>query len=69
MVLLLHTSDDVKDRVHVGRSCSHGETAEVACGAVDEKVVRRQSYVHSGEHKRYRREHNGAGVAGVETSE
>jgi len=68
VVLLLHTSDDVKDRVNVDRSCSHGEAAEVTCGAVDEKVVWRQSHVHSGEHKRHRREHDGAGVACVETS-
>lgn len=69
MVLLLHASNDVKDGVYVVRSCGHGETACATGGAVDEKIVRRQSHVHSREHKRDRWEHDGAGVTSVETSE
>lgn len=69
MVLLLHTSDNVKDRVYVVRSCGHGEATGVAGGAVDEKIVRRQSHVHSRKHKRDRWEDNRAGVASVKTSE
>lgn len=69
MVLLLHTSDDVKYRVHVVWSCSHSEAAGVTGRAVDEKIVRRYSHVHSRKHKRDRWEHDGAGVASVETSE